>query len=175
MRLTALLGSVVAIAAAVAVVATGRAPTAKAEAETALPALIAAPEPNLAQENPATVAGEVLETLSASRYTYLRLRTPAGEVWAAVPAAAIALHSRVEIANAARMDDFKSTTLKRTFKVVYFGTLSGSAGTLPAVSDDQPLPPGHPDIGTRTAGPVNDGDELPPGHPDVDGAGPFAK
>jgi hypothetical protein len=122
------------------------------------------------------VQGEVLETLPVAKYTYLRLATAAGEVWAAVPSATVALHSHVQIADATSMQDFKSTTLKRTFKVIYFGTLAGpsaapvdkpNAPELRAVADNEPLPPGHPDLGSTNAG------SLPPGHPSLSEAAPF--
>jgi hypothetical protein len=123
--------------------------------------------------------GDVLETLPVSKYTYLRLHTASGEVWAAVPNAAIAVGSHVAIANATRMDDFKSTTLKRTFSVIYFGTLAdapaaGSTGKFsvadtPPLDDDPALPPGHPDIGSAAplGSVASDSDPLPPGHPDI--------
>jgi hypothetical protein len=41
--------------------------------------------------------GEVLEVLPVAKYTYLRLATSAGDVWAAVPSATLELHSRVQI------------------------------------------------------------------------------
>ncbi|HWZ91287.1 MAG TPA: hypothetical protein VNW92_20640 [Polyangiaceae bacterium] len=141
---------------------------------------------NAAQGDSAPLNGEVLETLAVSKYTYLRLRTSTGETWAAVPSATIALGSHVAIADATRMDDFKSSTLKRTFQVIYFGTLAPagtapaaapaakfSAADVPAFDDDSTLPPGHPDIGAAapSPSPVNDSDPLPPGHPEV-GAAP---
>src|SRR3954470_23725539 len=46
------------------------------------------------------IQGEVLETLPVAKYTYLRLATAGGEVWAAVPSAVVALHSHVRIADA---------------------------------------------------------------------------
>jgi len=146
------------------------------------------PAPALAQNEPlaqpasepagAGLEGEVLETLAVSKYTYLRLQTASGEVWAAVPSASVALHRRVRIFDATRMDDFKSSTLGRTFPVIYFGTLESAANgqpepgaavaNLPAVSDDQPLPPGHPAIGSAESA-----DSLPPGHPSLNEAAPF--
>jgi hypothetical protein len=145
-------------------------------------------EPALAHDDPATqpaseptstgLAGEVLETLAVPKYTYLRLQTASGEVWAAIPSASVALHSHVQIADATRMDDFKSSTLSRTFPVIYFGTLASAPNAqpepaaaianLPAVSDDQPLPPGHPAIGS-----AENADSLPPGHPSLNEAAPF--
>jgi hypothetical protein len=111
------------------------------------------------------VSGEVLETVPVSKYTYLRLRGSDGEIWAAVPSASVAIGSRVTIANATRMDDFKSATLGRSFKIIYFGTLGapavaatddGAALKYPVGDDqdvdpDQKLPPGHPDIGANSA------------------------
>lgn len=126
----------------------------------------------------AGLEGEVLETLPVAKYTYLRLQTAAGEVWAAVPSTRVALHSRARIEGATRMDDFKSSTLNRTFPVIYFGTLGGASDgqpepgaavtNLPAVSDDQPLPPGHPAIDNAESA-----DSLPPGHPSLNEAAPF--
>jgi hypothetical protein len=181
----------------VAIVAAGAFAFAGTRANHEPPASAAEPSPpempaaeavaNAAQDDSAPLNGEVLETLAVSKYTYLRLRTSTGETWAAVPSATIALGSHVEIADATRMDDFKSSTLKRTFKVIYFGTLAPagaapaaapagkfSAADVPAFDDDSTLPPGHPDIGAAapSPAPVNDSDPLPPGHPEVGAAAP---
>jgi hypothetical protein len=152
------------------------------------------------------LSGEVLETLPVSKYTYLRLRTSAGEIWAAVPRGAIAVGSHVAIENATRMDDFKSTTLHRTFPIIYFGALGarsagaaaqkfspadvleldgdpalppdheslGASALLGPVSDSDPLPPGHPNIGSATAPSLagTDSEALPAGHPDIASATP---
>ncbi|HEY0462910.1 MAG TPA: hypothetical protein VGC79_01820 [Polyangiaceae bacterium] len=128
--------------------------------------------------------GSVLETKAASQYTYLRLGTPSGEIWAAVPSASIALGSQVTIENPTKMTAFKSSTLKRTFDVIYFGTLSTAPTQNAAATrfspadaldeqDEQDLPPGHPDIGNSTAaalGVVGSDAPLPAGHPQLDGA-----
>ncbi|MEI9935781.1 MAG: hypothetical protein WDO69_01020 [Pseudomonadota bacterium] len=137
--------------------------------------------PMLDDETPA-LSGSVLETMAASKYTYLRLATSNGEIWAAVPSASIALGSQVTIENATRMTAFKSTTLKRTFDVIYFGTLAAGAtqkvatprfspaDALDHEDDEQDLPPGHPNIGNSELGAVSDSDSLPAGHPDIGGA-----
>jgi hypothetical protein len=148
------------------------------------------PEAPLAEDSPSppaaqdgALSGEVLETVPVSKYTYLRLRGSDGEVWAAVPRASVAIGSRVTISNATRMDDFKSATLGKSFKVIYFGTLAapasagsgdGSEPKFPVgdeqdVDPDQKLPPGHPDIGANSApsAPADDSNTLPSGHPDV--------
>ena len=138
-------------------------------------------DPPLAADDSA-LNGDVLETLPVSKYTYLRLHTANGEVWAAVPSAAITVGTHVAIANATRMDDFKSTTLKRTFDVIYFGTLAAgpasgsptkfSVADTPPLDDDSALPPGHPDIGNAAplGSVAGDSDPLPPGHPDIGAA-----
>ena len=118
-----------------------------------------------AGEESNVLSGSVLETMAASQYTYLRLATANGEIWTAVPSATVAVGAQVTIENASRMVAFKSTTLKRTFDVIYFGTLAqggaqkqakpgfSPADALDQADEDQELPPGHPDIGGQTASP----------------------
>lgn len=180
--MTVALGAAVVLGGGLALVGshTSRAATVRAEVSPLAPSMPAA-APS-AESDPGAISGAVLEALPVAKYTYLRLSTAAGEVWAAVPSANVAVGTRVEIANATRMGDFKSSTLNRTFKEIYFGTLG--VGTLAAVpssnkfspadvlaQDEQDLPAGHPDIGSAAApGPVNDSDPLPPGHPDLSAA-----
>lgn len=116
------------------------------------------PEPDATLPDQASMAadgltGTVVERLNASPYTYLRLKTIAGEAWAAVPESAIEPGALVTVANPILMSDFESTALQRTFAEVYFGTLTAAGG-------DGGLPAGHPDLGTArerppvTIGPV---------------------
>ena len=68
--------------------------------------------------------GEVLETIDASRYTYVRLQNRSGEeLWAAIPQAKLGIGAPVEIVQSLVMKDFESKTLKRTFPSVIFGVL----------------------------------------------------
>lgn len=69
------------------------------------------------------VEGTVLERLDAGTYSYLRLKTKAGELWAAVPRAEVPNGMTVTIRNAQPMDGFQSPSLKRTFERIVFGTL----------------------------------------------------
>jgi hypothetical protein len=94
-----------------------------------------------AQEtNPATppqgdapLTGTVLETMDSGGYTYLRLKTSGGEVWAAVRQAAVEKGSQVTVVNGLTMDGFESKTLKRKFEHIVFGSLgSGAASGAPA-------------------------------------------
>jgi len=123
-----------------------------------------------AADSEAGPSGEVLEAQDVASYTYLRLKTVAGEVWAAVPRATVRVHDKVQITGASLMRDFESKTLKRTFPSIYFGSLAGSAAAAengaPPAGGGATLPPGHPKIGKP--GPVRGNEALPPGHPRVD-------
>ena len=72
--------------------------------------------------------GKVLEKLEASRYTYLRLATESGEVWAAVLQSDVNVGEDVAVVNPMPMDGFKSDALNRTFDHIVFGTLLRDAG-----------------------------------------------
>ena len=75
------------------------------------------------------VSGEVLEHVAAGSYSYLRIRTSAGVVWAAVNAAQIQQGARVTVSSAMLMKDFESKALKRTFDEIYFGSLTPMGDT----------------------------------------------
>ncbi len=92
-----------------------------------------------------TVTGTVEETIDASNYTYLRLKTASGDVWAAVGKAEVKKGARVTVVNAVPMDGFESKTLHRTFEHILFGTLAPSekGAASPGVGSSA-LPPGHP-------------------------------
>ncbi len=67
--------------------------------------------------------GKIVERLDAEPYSYLKLATDKGEVWAAVPKTDKAAGAEVVVGGAMPMSDFESKTLKRKFALVYFGTL----------------------------------------------------
>lgn len=75
-----------------------------------------------------SVQGEVLEVKDVASYTYLRLKTNAGETWAAVSTTPVKKGARVTIENAMTMHDFKSKSLNKTFKTIIFGSLAGAGG-----------------------------------------------
>ena len=75
----------------------------------------------------AALQGKVVERLDAPPYSYLKLKTAQGEVWAAVPKTDVANGTDVTVAGAMAMQGFESKTLNRKFDVVYFGTLGGNA------------------------------------------------
>jgi hypothetical protein len=109
---------------------------APAPAETAAQA---APATNVVPEAPpapalTSVSGKVLETIDASDYTYLRLKTANGETWAAVTKTGIKKGADVTVVNAMTMDGFESKTLKRKFDHLVFGTLAQPGDKAPAAA-----------------------------------------
>jgi hypothetical protein len=93
-------------------------------AENAAP-VAGSPAPEAAPS--ASLQGKVVERLDAPPYSYLKLKTAQGEVWAAVPKTDVEKGADVTVAGAMPMKDFESKTLNRKFDVVYFGTVGGNA------------------------------------------------
>ena len=121
---------------------------ARKDASVAAPAKAAAPAPSTAADAAgaprafADVSGVVEETLDASDYTYLRLKTAQGEVWAAINKSAVKKGERVTVVNAMPMDGFESRTLNRKFDRIVFGTLGGpGTATSAANAPGFPRPP----------------------------------
>ena len=74
-----------------------------------------------------SIGGTILETMDSGGYTYMRLGTPSGEVWAAVTQTAVRTGDSAMVVNAMLMTGFESSTLKRKFDAIYFGNLAASA------------------------------------------------
>jgi hypothetical protein len=79
----------------------------------------------LASPNPqaTTLQGEVLETRNVDSYTYLRLKTKEGEIWAAVPKTTVKQGAKVTIGNQMTMENFESKSLKKKFDKIVFGVV----------------------------------------------------
>lgn len=67
--------------------------------------------------------GKVLERIDVENYSYLRLSTSSGEIWAAVLPTDVGAGREVGIVNPMPMDGFESKTLNRTFDRIVFGTI----------------------------------------------------
>ena len=114
----------------------------KSDAPAAAPAP-AAPgvaAPGAAAAGASVVKGKIVEKIDAAPYSYLKLSTPGGEVWAAVPQTTVAVGGEVVIENPMAMDGFESKTLNRKFDKILFGTLGGQGG--PAAAAPAGMPPG---------------------------------
>lgn len=83
-------------------------------------------EPTMAPPS-GVVKGEVLEVRNVESYSYLRLKTTEGEVWAAVGKAPVKKGAKVTIENVMVMNNFESKALKRKFDKIVFGSLGGTA------------------------------------------------
>jgi len=102
--------------------------------------------------------GKVLETMNSGGYTYVQVDTGSEKIWVATPEFSVKVGDPVVIPAGMPMYNFHSTTLNRTFEVVYFvsaisvdgvdtGLKAGTMGqTLPQ------MPPGHPPtVANKTA------------------------
>jgi hypothetical protein len=129
---------------AVLVACSGR-PAASAQAGAAAPALTRAEQPPpVAAHAPAsgaqTSTGTVLETMNASNYTYVRVKTSAGELWVAASQFPVAVGDTVSFSLDQPMENFHSQALGRDFPLIYFVSDISRNGA-PAASSD--VPPEH--------------------------------
>jgi hypothetical protein len=67
---------------------------------------------------PLRVTGTVLEQMDGPPYSYLRLKTEAGEVWAMVPVTRIGVDERVTISDGVLLKDFETGIGGRRLDVV---------------------------------------------------------
>lgn len=107
--------------------------------------------PAAAQPASQVMQGKILEKLEAAPYSYLKLQTAQGEVWAAVQKTDSAVGSEVTVQPAVFEASRTSETLKRTFEKLYLGSLVGPdapAGGMPGMP-----PPGM--MGGAPGEPVN--------------------
>ncbi len=68
-------------------------------------------------------SGDIVETVDAPPYRFLRLKTKNGECWAAVPIGTLVEGRSVTVANAIAVRNFPVATLHRSLDVVYFGSV----------------------------------------------------
>jgi hypothetical protein len=74
----------------------------------------------------AAITGEVLEVIQVPNYSYLRVGAKGQDgSWVAVPTSDLGVGDAARVGDAMQMTNFTSTALKRTFPVIYFGTLEG--------------------------------------------------
>lgn len=81
-----------------------------------------------------TAEGPVVETMDASNYTYVRVKTASGDIWAAAATFKVAVGDQVVVPLDNPMQNFHSATLKRDFSVIYFAASITRAGESAAAS-----------------------------------------
>jgi hypothetical protein len=115
----------------------------------AAPAALPASSSAAAAPGVETVTGEVLETIDAASYTYVRLKTDKGELWAATGKTTVKVGERVTVPLETEMRDFHSPSLKRSFPLIYFVSQIGREGQEAA---PPPMAVGHGQGGMPPAG-----------------------
>jgi hypothetical protein len=103
-----------------------------------------------------TVTGTVLETMDAVTYTYVRVKTDKGDVWAATSQFKVAVGDKVVVPLEMPMENFRSNALKRDFPLIFFATRITKEGEAPAAESaiaamGGALPPGHSPTGPARA------------------------
>lgn len=99
-----------------------------------------------------SISGTVAETMDAAGYSYVRLSTASGDVWAAIPEATLQRGQAATIAPQMVNENFHSKTLNRTFDRLIFGTLINGGPTAGAQAGSAALPAGHPAMGSMGLG-----------------------
>jgi hypothetical protein len=119
------------------------------------PARPAEPAGASSPQNPvATVTGTVAETMDASNYTYVRVKTGKGDVWAASARFKVAVGDRVTVPLEMPMEQFHSPSLNRDFPLIYFAseiTPEGEAPATPALPGASMMTPAHGGPGAPSA------------------------
>jgi hypothetical protein len=82
--------------------------------------------------------------MDAAGYTYLKLKTPSGETWAAVNETPVKVGDTATVLGAMPMDGFESPTLKRKFDRIYFGSLAPTGAMPPAAGKEAAAPAAAP-------------------------------
>lgn len=82
--------------------------------------------------------GTVAERIDVDGYTYLRLSTGSGDIWAAVPTNPVKVGTAVKLANPMPIEHFHSKTLNRDFDQILFATLPGAEATPAPATDASP-------------------------------------
>ena len=65
-------------------------------------------------------SGTVVETMNSGGYTYVLVDTAEGEHWAAAPEVAVKVGDTVSMSRGAPMTNYHSSTLDRSFDLIYF-------------------------------------------------------
>ena len=101
-------------------------------------------------------SGKVLETMDASRYTYVMVDTGKDKVWAAAPTFKVKVGDSVGTTEGMLMREFKSAALKRKFDEIYLcGSIRVQGSETGAAAPGQvALPAGHPSLNAAPALPA---------------------
>ncbi|MBD3222999.1 hypothetical protein GF314_17355 [bacterium] len=101
---------------------------------------------------PATITGEVLETIDSGGYTYAKVEGEDGAFWAAASPSDVAVGDEVTVSTAMPMRDFHAKSLDRTFDLIFFTTSFDAAETAGDAAEGMGEMPGMEGMGAMGAG-----------------------
>ena len=100
------------------------------------------------QQTPAAPAGaltgKVLETMDGGGYTYVKVQSAQGPIWAAVRQMKTKVGDTLSINTEMTMENFESRTLNRKFDRIVFGSIAGPATSKPAAQQASMLSGANP-------------------------------
>lgn len=113
-----------------------------------------------AEQSAPPITGKVLEVKEAGTFTYLRLNTKEGELWAAVGRAEVKTGTEVTIEGPMYMSNFESKALGRKFDRIVLGSLKGAKPVAHGMGGSMAggmaggMPAGHPPVPATPDQPV---------------------
>jgi hypothetical protein len=81
------------------------------------------PVPARSSATEGRVAGELIHQVDGPPYSYLRIRSARGEVWAVVPLTQLGKGARVRLVSVTMLKDFETGSSLGRLPLVYFGRL----------------------------------------------------
>lgn len=113
----------------------------------------------MADDTAPGITGEIIETMDAGSYTYVRVRSEDRTAWAATDRFEARVGARVTVPGGMLMKNFESPTLHRTFDEIYFADRIEPADDAPASAPAAP----HSRPSAETASVAPGEITLPPG------------
>lgn len=99
-----------------------------------------------AEQLPQAITGQVVETINAAGYTYVRLsHDDTTQTWIALPETTLATGTELSVVPEMKMTDFHSKTLSKTFPVLFF------AGQVQPETEASPAPAVAQQSGSESA------------------------
>ena len=87
------------------------------------------------------VSGKVVETMNSGGYTYVLVDKSGAKTWVALPQSAITVGSEITCKPGMEMNNFKSTSLNRSFKSIVFSEGLAPVGPVAAPAPAAPATP----------------------------------
>lgn len=84
------------------------------------------PAPGMGSPGDVQFTGKVVELIDVPSYTYMRVQTASGEEWAAVNTVKVNVGDTVTVNSQLTMENFRSSSLNRTFPRLVMGMLVGA-------------------------------------------------